>query len=622
MKKLAGTVLLVLVTLVVNLAAIQWSRAAASGEGQGAGDPPPPPSAGEVPPGPEAVAPPAGFLVRDGLTGGLLWLQWEANAAPDLAGYVLSRTGGPNGALTISIRLGPDEIAYWDKGLENGAAYLYRLTAVNLSGAESAPAEGLAVPTDSTPPLAPGGLAAADTGLGERLDLTWNPSGAPDLAGYHLYRSGAPGEAPIRASSQLITGTSFRDSGLTDGLSYTYQVTAVDGMGNESDRSEEASGVPTDITPPAVPAGLAVTDPNTSDELAVSWAPNPEPDLAGYILYWSLSEQGPYERLATVRPEDLTYRDYWLSLGTWRYYRLSTIDQTGNESAPSAPVPGAPTAPPAVLAWEHGTRGSSGNQPNQLFAPRHASRQGTGNTLVVDTFNFRVIEVSPANQLLWEYTGLIEPADATRLANGHILITDEQSHSVLEVDYATRAVVWRYGTGTPGGSHNQLNGPAAARELPGGTIIIVDAGNHRLIEVDRQQNILWQYGTTGVSGSGPDRLSGPGSVQVLPGNRLLVADTGNNQVVEIDRVTTAVVWRYSGLNLPRGAFRLRGGNTLIADTLDHRLLEVTRDGRLVWAFGSSGSGDLYEPRSVEELPGSGHLLVVDQHHHRVLEITH
>jgi hypothetical protein len=72
---------------------------------------------------------------------------------------------------------------------------------------------------------------------------------------------------------------------------------------------------------------------------------------------------------------------------------------------------------------------------------------------------------------------------------------------------------------------------------------------------------------------------------------VLVADSENNRVVEYARVDGE--WRRTWevgtgqLNWPRDADRLPNGNTLITDTLNHRVIEVTPRGRIVWEYYST-----------------------------------
>ena len=69
---------------------------------------------------------------------------------------------------------------------------------------------------------------------------------------------------------------------------------------------------------------------------------------------------------------------------------------------------------------------------------------------------------------------------------------------------------------------------------------------------------------------------------------ILVADSENNRVVEYAKEDGEWVrtWEVGSesLNWPRDADRLPNGNTLITDTLNHRVMEVTPTGEVVWEY--------------------------------------
>ena len=67
---------------------------------------------------------------------------------------------------------------------------------------------------------------------------------------------------------------------------------------------------------------------------------------------------------------------------------------------------------------------------------------------------------------------------------------------------------------------------------------------------------------------------------------VLVADSENDRVVEYRKNDSSwdLVWVYrDGLNWPRDADRLPNGNTLIVDTANDRVIEVTPDKEAVWS---------------------------------------
>ncbi|WP_251328636.1 aryl-sulfate sulfotransferase [Haloplanus pelagicus] len=114
----------------------------------------------------------------------------------------------------------------------------------------------------------------------------------------------------------------------------------------------------------------------------------------------------------------------------------------------------------------------------------------------------------------------------------------------------------------------------------------------------------------------PDYLRGPDGRPTL-----LVADSGNDRVVEYAREggDWNRTWTLTGnLTWPRDADRLPNGNTLVVDSLGHRVIEVTPRGRVVWEFYATwapydaerlGTGDGSNGPTVQELNATGRYTV-------------
>jgi len=99
----------------------------------------------------------------------------------------------------------------------------------------------------TTPPAPP--QAMRIVGRDAAVNVSWEKSADPELAGYRVYRSLTPlsGHQEV-ARTEL---TEYRDEKLVNGRTYYYSVTAVDLAGNESDRTAGA-GVPVAPGPTAV----------------------------------------------------------------------------------------------------------------------------------------------------------------------------------------------------------------------------------------------------------------------------------------------------------------------------------------------------------------------------------
>ncbi len=98
---------------------------------------------------------------------------------------------------------------------------------------------GILPPVTAPPPAPPGLTATGGNGL---VVLKWNFTNT--AASYNVYRGTVSGgEVKISTTPALVTGTTYIDTGLTNGTPYFYYVTAVNTIG-ESGPSAEATATP------------------------------------------------------------------------------------------------------------------------------------------------------------------------------------------------------------------------------------------------------------------------------------------------------------------------------------------------------------------------------------------
>jgi hypothetical protein len=85
-----------------------------------------------------------------------------------------------------------------------------------------------------------------------------------------------------------------------------------------------------DTTPPGPPVGVQI---EAGDDLVyISWTANPEIDLAGYRLYRSSDEAGPFGKVDSDLLLCPWYFDQVIRM-SMTYYRVTAVDESGNESA-------------------------------------------------------------------------------------------------------------------------------------------------------------------------------------------------------------------------------------------------------------------------------------------------
>jgi chitodextrinase len=282
-----------------------------------------------VPGTPTDLTPPAAPTGVTATPGdGQVSLAWTANSEPDLATYRVLRDGVEIATVTGT--------SYVDSAVTNDVAYTYTVVAVDTHGNRSpASAARTATPTDLTPPAAPTGLAASADD--RQVSLSWAANAEPDLATYRVLRDGV--------EIATVTGTSYVDTGVANGTTYSYRVVAVDGHGNRSAPSSAVTARPVDAIPPAAPPAPTATA--GEFQVSLSWPANTEPDLATYRVLRDGVE------IATVA--GTSFVDTGLTAGTTYAYTLVAVDTSGNRSAASAaaaatPVDGPPAAPGGVSA--------------------------------------------------------------------------------------------------------------------------------------------------------------------------------------------------------------------------------------------------------------------------------
>jgi Glycoside hydrolase family 44/Fibronectin type III domain len=169
-------------------------------------------------------------------------LTWTASSGAT-AYYVKRSTnsGGPYAQIAT-----PSATNYIDNSVTNGIKYYYVVSAYNSYGVSPNSAEVNATPA-VPPPAAPLGLTA--TAVNSQVALVWPISSG--ATSYNVKRSTTNGSGYAQIVNS--TGTNFTDSGLTNGTTYYFVVSAVSSAG-EGPNSNQASA-----TPVSGPADVTIT---------------------------------------------------------------------------------------------------------------------------------------------------------------------------------------------------------------------------------------------------------------------------------------------------------------------------------------------------------------------------
>jgi hypothetical protein len=297
-------------------------------------------------------------------------------------------------------------------------------------------------------------------------------------------------------------------------------------------------------------------------------------------------------------------------VGTWKPGAVHRLDRLGN----------------VRWSWSPG--------PDALAEARAVAPGPRDLIYVADASLHRVIAVAPSGEVVRAFGMAGSPGYGPgRFANpsmlevdpsGGVLVTDTRNHRLVALD-ADGAFAWEWprregDTARPA----QLSMPWCARRLPGGGLAIADTYNFRVLELDERREIVRAVGHCPIRGR---RLSLPRSAERLGPGRYLIADTYNDRVVEMGPGSKTVSLLGGGpsgqLFWPRCALRLGDGRTVVADGRHDRLV-VTGPRGTEAVVHEIRRGDersaLRDPHDVVAT-ADGHFLVADTGNHRVVEVS-
>lgn len=227
----------------------------------------------------------------------------------------------------------------------------------------------------------------------------------------------------------------------------------------------------------------------------------------------------------------------------------------------------------------------------------------TGNILLQQGWT-RVQEVTPDRQVVWEYDAAkanpgrpVEVHAFQRLPDGLTMIVESGPARILEVD-------------RDGKVHRevklQVDHPNAhsdtrlVRKIANGNYLVAHEADGRVREYDPSGKIVWQFevplfGKERKGGHGPEGFGNSvfSATRLANGNTLIGAGNGHS-VLEVDR-EGKIVWKIEQHDLPGITLawvtrveRLPNGNTLIgnchAGPDNPQLIEVTPDRKVVWTW--------------------------------------
>lgn len=233
---------------------------------------------------------------------------------------------------------------------------------------------------------------------------------------------------------------------------------------------------------------------------------------------------------------------------------------------------------------------------------------------VIERANLTTGEVTQLHSRVYPKRSGSEWHDVDRVNDSHFVVADMYDDEVYIVDTETGVIKWgweaqEYLSIASGGPYpddwTHLND---VEYLSDGRIMVSLRNQDQVVFLNRSTGVVddWTIGSDGEL----DTLYAQHNPDYIPeengGPAVVIADSENNRIIEYERTESGAwnqswVWGSpdsSQLEWPRDGDRLPNGNTLITDTHNDRLVEIDRDGEVVWSV------DVSAPYEAERL-GTG-----------------
>jgi phosphatidylinositol-3-phosphatase len=198
------------------------------------------------------------------------------------------------------------------------------------------------------PPPAPTNLTAVPGD--SSVALSWTASAG--ATSYNVKRSLTSGGSYTTIAS--VTTTSFPDSGLTNGVTYYYVVSASN-LSGESSNSTEASATPNVAAPPA-PTNLTAAAGN--QQVTLNWSA--APGAVSYQVNRGTANGGPYDTIVHSGITGTSDIDNTVVNGT-TYYYVVTAFNSGGQSPDSNQAIATPMANPVPVLQVNSGGGTVGS---------------------------------------------------------------------------------------------------------------------------------------------------------------------------------------------------------------------------------------------------------------------
>jgi fibronectin type 3 domain-containing protein len=261
----------------------------------------------------------------------LSWNASEDNGGSEITNYTIYR-GSVSGEEYELTTIG-NVLKFIDTDVINDEKYFYYITAINSVGESLSSIEVSATPfkldlpdPDDTEPGPPNLQATQGNGV---VTLEWtepDDDGGSPIIKYNVYKGTASGKETLLIT--LGNVSSFEDNAVTNNITYYYEVSAVNAVG-EGNKSNEVVATPgSKITIPSAPLNLRATA--AKGKVVLTWKPpssNGGSAITGYKIYRGTTpgDTEPLDQIGNL----LIYTDDDVEDEKKYYYSVCAINNVG-----------------------------------------------------------------------------------------------------------------------------------------------------------------------------------------------------------------------------------------------------------------------------------------------------
>jgi len=276
----------------------------------------------------------------------LAWTAPTSDGGSSITGYKVERSTDAGVTWTVlTASTGSSSTSYTATGLTNGSAYAFRVSAVNAVGTGTASATASA-----TPDVVPGApTSVATTSTHAEATVSWvapASNGGTAVTGFTVAWTSNAVQGMTSGSAMATAGTtSYRLTGLVNGVTYAFTVTATNAAGNGA-ASASVAAVP--YTGAGSPSNL-VANALAGGQVNLTWSPpgdNGGAGLTGYRIERRV-EGGEWAVLVSNTSSTLTSHlaigldptiSYEFQVSAWNAAGMGALSAPSTAVSPVAPT--------------------------------------------------------------------------------------------------------------------------------------------------------------------------------------------------------------------------------------------------------------------------------------------